>query len=277
VIILRLAGGVGNQLFQLAAATLLSKCTKQAFVVIPDALAKYNPPRSFDSLRVVSCARMAILEGDFLKGPSKWFVVEARVGRWLPIFGVNDRSHNFMPSAAIQKWGCIMDGYFQRGWTRATFADALEDMIFIPSAAAAPSRIAEDECALHIRGGEFLLRRIHCVVDADYYVSAVLRAKAVGWERFAVVTDDVKYARTIVDAIQHRVSTVNIRTIDPAVNLLEDLLTLRDASARIIGNSSFAWWATALDARRSMTLSPTKFLRNLPRDFYLDWEIKIEV
>jgi hypothetical protein len=276
MIYLRLAGGLGNQLFQLAAAALLGKNTGQPIMALTDALSSYAQVRAPDALRLVSCQRMVADEHASLKPVLRWLIVNGRAGRWMPIFGVNDRSTLRETTRAVRRWGGIMDGYFQRGWTSATFSEATSE--FTPCKQSERSNsAAPDVCLIHVRGNDFLLHHSHRVVEANYYVRAIQNARAVGWGRFAIMTDDPDYARDIAHAIERQISNVDIALLSPAPDPLDDFSALRDAPARIIGNSTFAWWAAALDIRHALTWSPSKFARGLPRDFHLDWERAIAV
>lgn len=59
-------------------------------------------------------------------------------------------------------------------------------------------------------------------------------------------------------------------------NALEDFDTLRVATARIIGNSTFACWAAAFCKAPAPAWAPMKLTLGNSRDFYLSYEIPIE-
>jgi hypothetical protein len=58
---------------------------------------------------------------------------------------------------------------------------------------------------------------------------------------------------------------------------LGDFALLRRAPARILGNSTFSWWAAALDGHHSLTLSPNQWTRGVPRRLFLPWEAVVPV
>lgn len=272
MIYLRLAGGLGNQLYQLAAASLVGKNTNQKVVLLTDALSFYAQHRSPDSLRLISSTRIASSTKEFPKGAIRWLVINGRAGRWLPVVGINDRSG--LPASQTQssKFPYIMDGYFQRGWSASTLADAIAEFEVTFPYSVDPKRVRAEECVIHIRGGDFLSHDIHQVVDENYYVAAMLKAQTSGWSQFAVMSDDLSHAKKVVEKIGQQFPNTKMRIITPAPDALDDFVTLKNARARIIGNSTFAWWAAALDVSHSETWSPSKFLRGIERDFSLDWE-----
>lgn len=277
MIYVRLAGGLGNQLFQLIAAILVSKQTGLKVVPIMDALSRYAQQRSADSLRLLSSPLMLSPEVTRPTAALCWLITTGRIGRWLPTIGLNDGNFQDWPDLLRSSHLCVVDGYFQKGWTVTRFEEVMQKCIFPPPSAAARERIKADECLIHIRGGDFLSHISHQVVNADYYVTAVQQAKAIGWSKFVVMTDDLEYAQLLTTIIADRLPDVQFHIMPPSPDPLEDIGTLQLASARIIGNSTFAWWGTALDKRRAITWSPSKFLRDSERDFYLSWEQRIAV
>lgn len=268
---LRLSGGLGNQLFQLAAAALLAKNQQTNVTVFANGTQKYKVVRDPDSLDLL--ARNEWLVSDtkhhFF---SRWASVEARVGRLIPFIGINDKNYWYAQNNKSQLKTMFLDGYFQRGWDLGTFDKAVGLLAVKPASAVAGLRTAHSEAVIHIRGGDFLALPQYKVVDADYYLQSVLKAKERGLNQFAVMTDDYEYAGSICEYIRKIVPTIAIRMMKPGVNTLEDFDTLRSASARIIGNSTFAWWASALCLNSAPTWSPKRFTTDHQRDFFLRHE-----
>ncbi|MEI6876161.1 MAG: hypothetical protein WCL50_13640, partial [Spirochaetota bacterium] len=60
--------------------------------------------------------------------------------------------------------------------------------------------------------------------------------------------------------------------LPPSADALGDFERLLLARRRIIGNSTFAWWACALGSPTATTWSPDRFTRHLPRDLFLSCE-----
>lgn len=240
-----------------------------------DRLQKYDVPRNPDSIKLLKPNGWLHLHEGAPRGLVHWLSVSARVGRLLPMFGVNDRNFWRVASQKALHAPLFLDGYFQHGWTQASFAQALAAMPTIPVAPAAAARVDADEVVVHIRGGDFLKLPRFQVVDAHFYGKAARQAMEQGWQRFAVITDDPVYANSIGDRVSTEVSGAAIRIVPPATGALEDFDTLRAASARIIGNSTFAWWAAAL-GQTSPTWVPTKLTLDQPRDFYLPFETPLK-
>lgn len=267
---LRLAGGLGNQLYQMAALALVSSKLSLEPLVVVDGLSRYAAVRKPDVFRLLAPDwGEAITESRF----TALVVDRARIGRWTPMIGVDD--HNFwkilgMPSRVLP---LVMDGYFQAGWDLAQLQWALD--LLRPRSLDTRNRHDFGECAVHVRGGDFLKVPHHQVVDHRHYARAIELARKEGWSRFLVVTDDHAYATALMEKIRRQFSDLSWRFAPSSSDALVDFDVLRMAQARIIGNSTFSWWATALDEKKGRTWAPLKFTLDRDRDFFLPWEVMI--
>lgn len=276
MIYLRLSGGLGNQLYQLAAVALLSQCRKSPVTVFTEALQKYDSPRDPDSIKLLIVNRWLRVAPAAEWHIHRWLSVSARAGRVLPSLGVNDKTFwQNIKATTDASLPLYADGYFQHGWTQDAFTRAMSAIQVRPIAARAAERLIEGEVAVHIRGGDFLKLPRFQVVHAPFYIEAVRQSIALGFTRFAVITDDPTYGAQVCGAIQREYPGTAFRMLEPGTNALEDFDTLRSAPGRIIGNSTFAWWAAALGDRTAPTWSPSMFTADDPRDFFLPNERKI--
>jgi len=282
----RLAGGLGNQLFQLAAA--LAVRGDSDVLLDTDGLRNYAVKRSFDLPRILSLPQ-TIRTNESPSPRVRWksWLHTARVGRWLPGIAVNDRNfrakleRDLSGESPRSLW---MDGYFQQHWSASAFEKSCAQMTAMMRPDLPHSRVDAGTGVIHIRGGDFLSSELHRVVDADYYVRALmaLRTRRPDMRSFCLITDDPGYAQPICDRIQEAHPEVTLAMAPRAhegdvPNWLQDIVLLRYAPARIIGNSSFAWWAAALDPQRALTLSPDRWTRHATRDLVLSWEITLPV
>jgi hypothetical protein len=270
---LRLAGGLGNQLFQLAAALVCARQWGWPVVPVTGGLGTYARPHEATSLRLVRSKRLLAAQP-----PSKslsWLAAHTRVGRWMPWLGVNDRT--FPAICHGPRRGrplALMDGYFQRGWTQDLLTQALA-MMTVQTAVPVP-RLPYD-CIVHVRGTDFLGLQSHGFLQPDYYANAVALAKGAGLRRFGVVTDDPSHGARLAAHIGEAHPDVMLSVLPAASDPLHDFHVIRSAPARIMGNSTFAWWAAALDANAAPTWSCARFVRDQSRDFFLKSEIPLDV
>jgi hypothetical protein len=275
MIYLRLSGGLGNQLYQITAMSLLSQCKGMPVTAFIEGLSGYTSPREADALKIVDRNTWLYVATPEESSVRRWATVTARAGRTIPVFGVNDRSFWWHVRSGKRRWTLYADGYFQRGWGRNEFERALGELSIRLVNPDAANRLVKNEVAVHIRGGDFLRNARFQVVGRPFYTEAVKRCLALGFENFAVITDDQGYAATVFRDVQGRCPRSNFRILEPGATTLDDFDTLRSASARIIGNSTFAWWATALGAADALTWSPSKFTLDQRRDFFLPNERQV--
>lgn len=269
MIYVRLAGGLGNQLFQIAAAALWAKSQGTQFSVLTSGLGGYATKRSPDVLRLINPGRM---RGVIIDERLNFIVDKLRVGRWLPLIGKSDKHFPEALATKVFFSGAILDGYFQRGWSDALLFSAMQEMNL--QCSTPPGSGAY--CVMHIRGGDFLKHDLHNILSSRYYANAVQEANGKGIREFRVITDDPSYSKKIIDEINRDVPGSSYRMNEPSMDPLDDFLMIRNASNRIIGNSTFAWWASALGGDSSVTWSPDSFLKGSRRDYATPWENILE-
>ena len=268
---------MGNQLFQLAAASLMSSKFRQPVIPYTEGLQRYKTVRKPDSLKLISSTDWLIHRDMGSSNLLKNLSVHVRIGRLIPVFGVNDRNYWRMINGSDLNTPFFMDGYFQSGWTSKTFANALSTISIADICEIAKNRIDADEVVIHIRGGDFLKIEKFQIVDADFYICAIKRALNQGWKRYAIIADDLDYANNIRNRIADKLVDLSIRILPSGSDDFEDFDTIRGASARIIGNSTFAWWAAALAKNTTPTWSTSMWSIDKRKDFCLRYEIPLEI
>jgi hypothetical protein len=263
-IIVRLAGGLGNQLFQIAAAQHFRARGGDRIALSTASLAKYATVRSFDAPLVLD------LPGWFraIDGSSHWDrfltpIVESRVGRWSPWRGVSDRNFARVVGRddAAMNGPLWLDGYFQNEWTHDTFERVRREMLDWVRPAVRDSRGASADCVVHIRGGDFLKSKRHHVLTHAFYESAMYAMRRhIGTSmRWVCMTDDTDHAAGIIEHLCNAGFCGGFEGYAGSGDLVNDFGMLRNTCNRIVGNSTFAWWARALDDRSSFTLSPSRW------------------
>lgn len=276
MIVLRLAGGLGNQLFQVMAGVLEASRSARPLLVLTEGLSSYTASRRPDVLKLVRSETVVTTQEFDPPGLPHWLSLHARAGRWLAGASLNDR--NFPAALGAASWAGgwrFLDGYFQRGWTQALLDEALAAARLDPASMADPGNPPCD-CVIHVRGGDFLHLPSHAIVDVDYYSRCLGLAKAKGCHSFGIVTDDRRYAGQVLKALADRHADASLFLMPDHGTALADFATLRAARARIIGNSTFAWWASACDPNQAPTWSPDRFVLDFQRDFSLRCEIVIQ-
>ena len=252
MIVVRLTGGLGNQMFQYAAARALADRLAVELVLDTRGFDAYNF-RSFElgRLNVRACAGTT---AELARFPA-WRVKLARaLGGAMPLsnrFRV-EPFFGYDPAWPTLQDDVHLNGYFQ---SQKYFAVIREQLLvdFRPSKDISPSnrQVAAmagkgDSVMLHVRRGDYVSNaktlQVHGVCSTDYYRRAIALARErLHQPRFFVFSDDLAWSRE------------NLRLGDDAVFVEGnaeapemDIFLMSACRAHIIANSSFSWWGAWL-------------------------------
>jgi hypothetical protein len=111
--------------------------------------------------------------------------------------------------------------------------------------------------AVHVRRGDYLLEGIHSPVSPEYYQNALnlIRSKVIN-PKFFVFSDDISWCRTnleLADAcfVEHNTGSNNYR----------DMQLMSNCKHNIIANSSFSWWGAWLNSNPTkIVIAPTMWM-----------------
>ena len=266
---MRLAGGLGNQLFQAAAASLVSYNLGRPIVVSASGLGSYQVRRKPHLRSIIGHTSQLLFADSCIPAYLNIALNQLRLGRLCPMISINDRNIDRVLAARFVA-PLFMDGYFQDFWSWPLFEQALSQLI-VPPVSSLDSRVQVDEVLVHIRGGDFLLDNNFFVADLAYYRRAIAETSALNLKRYALISDDNKYAQYLISRLAECFPSLSFRVISEA-GVLEDFDLIRGARYKIIGNSTFAWWASALSIKSSHTWSTILLTRGRPKKFFLPWE-----
>lgn len=235
----RLTGGLGNQLFQFAAAVVLSRRFALPISLWAGAMQSYATRRDLVLPVFIDLGSLGVLVRD----RPNW-IQRARMARLLPrvrggVAWVSDR--NLLEVARLRS--CLLsaqlDGYFIESIDQDFFDEALA---LLKPAIVAPSPVGhfgEPVCAMHIRGGDFV--RLGWTLDdmLSYYQSSLERVlEHDPGVRIVAVTDDRDHAAKTLRSI-------GVNADFARGGLRSDFDLLRTASYAILSNSTFSFWAGA--------------------------------
>lgn len=252
----RLAGGLGNQMFQFAAGFALAERHRTALVLDQSGLASTvagegSIPRDYAlDLFALPASCRATLQ----PGWRKWVAHRFQ-----------ERSMRYDPAFARVPAGSYLAGYWQSAAYFRGVEDRLRAIFWLaapPGDAALADEIAAGESVcVHVRRRDFVhdptIARIHGACDAAYYRAASaelhrLRPAA----RFFVFSDDVEWCRTadLAGGLPARIVSGDAAGRD---GLARDLALMTRCRHFILANSSFGWWAAWLGHHPdSVTVAP---------------------
>lgn len=263
MILTRLHGRLGNQMFQYAAA-----CGLAARLGVPvgldarDARARGAGvlTRAFD----LPVASPEPLPPNRMRAP-------LRYGLWR-LFGREPklrREHGLGYNSRIESWGdgSYMHGYWQSERYFAHVADDIRrDFAFPaisdPRNAAMAERIGQGlSVSLHVRRGDYLTLGAHALCDRAYYEAALARVldRLTGDPTVFVFSDDPGWAR---DNLPLPCARVVVDFNGPDADF-EDMRLMSLCRHNIIANSSFSWWGAWLNANPDKRVAgPARWFAN---------------
>ena len=282
MVIIRVWGGIGNQLFQLIFGQYIHYRYNQ--------IVKYddNSFSSVDKLRKREMDAIAIpLDYDNHVLLSKYKGVPGRLLRF--IYKLNP-NHKFIGVNDIipQKFDNNKEYFFQGYWQDYKFFEWLKTNIgdFDIKSHGIPKELKDYEkiisstnnsVSVHIRRGDYFQPQnigIYGVCKEDYYKNAIKKIKSLLSDvRFFVFSDDLEWVskHLVFDA-----DTVFIPNYD--INQFAYIELMSHCKHHIISNSSFSWWGAVLNEQlQSIVICPSKWTLNSFETIALKQWIKIPV
>lgn len=268
MIIANLYGGLGNQLFQYAAAYSLSKKTNHLLkqtnflnYFYNEVHTKFNleneynlPSNKISSNEIKNKIGLIHTNFYFLKFCQKFSIN-------LP--GIINEKNLILPKS---NQNYLLNGYFQN---TIFFKDHDKDIVNIFSKPKNFRYLDQDpflqkindfdSISIHIRGNDYLKSKNRNICNLDYYFKAIEIVKnKIKKPLFYIFTDDIKYASSIL-------KNLNIKFIMTPKNYKnsDSLYIMSKCKHNIIANSSFSWWGAYLNANpNKLTISPKQWLFN---------------
>lgn len=245
-----LRGGLGNQLFQWAGMSKLSKTMEVLFLVSD--LNTYYSRRSYGTtesfLLPVSTLFEANLKPRILKSESQLPL------RMLISFGTKSRFVKRTKEGEFSKlsrWPItVLEGYFQdRSYVDELPLLTLNELFNIQDAGS-KIRVSSDKVCIHIRGTDYP-ESSRKKFNEQYYSSAIRKFENWGYTKFDCYTDDMKYAHHIMRSATHL--EVNYPEKSGTLGSLELLRTMSKYKQFICSPSSLNWWAAYISIRNDET------------------------
>lgn len=135
------------------------------------------------------------------------------------------------------------------------YFNAYRDIIRNELQAKNPIEVPENLCLINVRGKDFI-GNSEVVLKRDYYENAISQIlKKNPCASFAIVTDDVAYAKRVVPGITILSRNAKNCAIDSA-KIAHDFTLLQNAKMLIISNSSFGWWAAWTNLNHPLVVAP---------------------
>jgi hypothetical protein len=272
LIITKLYGGLGNQLFQYAVARNLSELNNVQLKLDITPFRKYKMRvYGLDHFNITAEVASKYEIRRLKKGNQLLRLSNhLRKNRIYPKTYYQEKSHFFDEELLNYRWSLYLDGYWQSEKYFKEIAAIIRKEFQLRDRPSEPSQIMAgliencDSVSLHIRRGDYVSNpeayQHHGLCTLEYYYAAINRlASQLKAPHFFIFSDDIPWVRE------------NLKVGFPTVYVYhngedkdyEDLWLMSLCKYHIIANSSFSWWGAWLaDYRDKVVIAPEKWLNN---------------
>lgn len=262
----RVNGGLGNQLFQYAAARSLA-LDRRAKLMLD--LSFYDKRRH----RSYQLNEFAI-RADNISSVHRfrWVHSLRKLGnRLLRLDAPEYFEPHFQFDRGLQNLEvpCVLNGYFQSPYYFQHHAETIRQELRPPEIQTEESRhLAEvlaspDSVSVHVRRGDYVTNakahQVFAECGADYYRRALERVPQGG--PVVVFSDDIAWAQDNLPKVREFIFAGHSGSTGRRSNL-EDLWLMTRAEHHIIANSTFSWWGAWLaENQQGTTIAPDQWFR----------------
>lgn len=273
MIIGKIIGGLGNQMFQYAFYKYLSSSKKTNLKLDLLSFEDYELHNGYELEKVFGIIEeiTSVDEIDCYK--SKYpllFKIENKLFSKNNVFGPNHfKENNFSLDDNVFNESLndfYVEGYFQTDKYIRKIECEIRDLYrFKTELTSKEEVLLENNCvSIHIRGGDYLTNENDSklfgnICTLNYYKKAIQYIKEnVKNPNFLIFTNDIDYSKKIFDSEQFKIVDWN-----KGESSSRDMYLMSLCKHNIIANSSFSWWGAWLNTNSSkIVISPNKWFNN---------------
>lgn len=278
MIVIKLTGGIGNQMFQYALGRVLSKLNKTELYLD---LSFYNNRNKIDTPRnyeldifqnIVAKNVSSNILNKFTRPNKLKLLVNHYFKLKLQIYPKNwikEDGHRYHPEVLRLRGDYLIDGYWQtEEYFKKYRRQILEDFSF-PKKVSKKNKLIlnqikkKNSISIHVRRGDYVTSKktntYHGICSATYYKKAInLINKQVKDPWFVVFSDDLSWCKKYLLVPKNSLFVShNIKK-----NSFEDMRLMSLCKHNIIANSSFSWWGAWLNrSKNKIIIAPQKWFK----------------
>ncbi|MGC5703638.1 alpha-1,2-fucosyltransferase [Pseudomonas sp. NFXW11] len=277
MIIAHLIGGLGNQMFQYAAARALSVRKDTQLLLDLSSFETYNLHQGFELNKIFN-APVETAKNTDIKNVLGWksprlirrALQRSELG-WL-------RSNNFIIEPSFEYWNGIShaseNSYLMGYWQSERYFQDIEstvrnDFSFKLELSDINLELAKkiaqsNSVSLHVRRGDYVNneknKSIYSSCSIEYYQSAINHiSQYVTEPEFFIFSDDIEWAKSNL-SIPFASMYINHNQAAESYN---DMRLMSLCKHNIIANSSFSWWGAWLNNNKGkLVIAPKKWFTN---------------
>lgn len=256
MIISKITGGLGNQMFQYAIAKSIAKKRNDEFKLDisfypKQTLRKYELNQFNIEENIANNDEITRLAGN----ENTWFKVKRKLGfnPKRPKSYFSEKETTFFDGEVYSYEDNIyLDGYWQNEeYFKDIRDEILKDFTLKGDIAKEAKRYLSDiqnsqSVSLHVRRGDYVqnahTNSVHGTCDLEYYQKAIKHIEQnVENPNFYIFSDDIAWCKENFEFLENKVF------VDDTKSAFDDLELMKNCKHNIIANSTFSWWGAWLN------------------------------
>ena len=279
MIVGKIIGGLGNQMFQYAFYRYLADIKSVDLRLDINDFSVYTLHHGYELKRALSVNEKIATNHDINKDKTKWpllFKAESKIfSKSILLKSNHFRERKFKIDEKLFNnsiTDAYVEGYFQTHKYISTLSLHNSSIFSFETKLSSieKSLVDLESVAIHIRGGDYINNRkdkalFDGICNFVYYKKAIKYFQSVVKNpRFIVFSDDEEYARKLLNGMDFTIVNWN-----QGENSYRDMFLMSQCKHNIIANSSFSWWAAWLNGNANKVVIAPRTWFNDPK-FYQD-------
>ncbi len=268
MIISKISGGLGNQMFQYAIAKAIAIKNNNTFKLDISAYESYKLHNGY-RLNIFSIEESLATKKEiiYLAGYTNRFLSKLKFPRKSTYYKEKERT--VYDNNVFSFFDIYLDGYWQNENYFLPIRDSLVQD-FLPKeeiSVTANNYLNQIQSlvsvSIHVRRGDYLNNPQIGILDINYYKKAVnYLFKELKEVKFFIFSDDILWCKENFGFIDNKIFVENTETE------LDDLMLMRSCKHNILANSSFSWWAGWLNENSNkLVIAPKKWMVDNPNNY----------
>ncbi len=271
--IVKVLGGLGNQMFQFALYKALQKQYPEERVLLDlHCFNGYHKHRGFeiDSVFGVTYEKATLKEVASLAYPYPNYQCWRIGSRVLPVrknMLKEKANFTFEPSALSRPACTYYDGYWQHEEYFKHIREEILSTYTFPTfdnernQTTAQLAASTNSCSIHIRRGDYLTDPLRKgTTNGNYVIAAIKKMQQeVKPEKWLVFSDDIDWCQQHLASTLDATSTIYVDW-NTGANSIHDMHLMALCRHHIIANSSFSWWGAWLSQQDGVTIAPANWM-----------------
>ena len=260
MLVVRITGGLGNQMFQYAFARMLQQNGHKVFIHWHPhkTKSKHNGYELDTAFKLPLSNIIPISNNSFSRSLITWWMRKLMRRRDQHVFTYD--------SQYLDNKLAYLDGYWQTSQYFEPISHIIrKDFTFKPLSGSKNLELLErlssqEHCSVHIRRGDYITHRdLGGICDEAYYRRALsMLAKRNHKCPLVVFSDDILYSKELLGDYKSAIFC----DWNNGISSWMDMALMARCAHHIIANSTFSWWGAWLGNTNGTTIAPSLWTKN---------------